>query len=127
MTFYKENQKLLMEIKLKEDVKQIIYKKFIPVSIKFSWNNNDNGIFQIKQSHFKIIDKNNKKKINDYQKSKKVILALTIDDFTKKFPNLLVYQEYQDADLLMIQEKLHFFENLKNYFDIIFNHIKPKK
>ena len=124
--FYKENQKLLMEIKLKEDVKQIIYKEFIPVSIKFSWNNNDNGIFQIKQSHFKIKDKNNKKKINDYQKSKKVILALTIDDFTKKFPNLLVYQEYQDADLLMIQEKLNFFENLKNYFDIIFNHIKPK-
>ena len=26
----------------------------------------------------------------------------------------------------MIQEKLNFFENLKNYFDIIYNHIKPK-
>ena len=122
--FYKENQKLLMEIKLKEEVKEIIYKEFIPVSIKFSWNNNDSGIFQIKPALFKINDRNNIKKINDYQNSQKVILAFTIDDFTKKFPNLIVYQEYQDADLFLIQEKLDFAENFENYFNMVFNRIK---
>ena len=122
--FYKENQKLLMEIKLKEEVKEIIYKEFIPVSIKFSWNNNDSGIFQIKPAPFKINDRNNIKKINDYQNSQKVILAFTIDDFTKKFPNLIVYQEYQDADLFLIQEKLDFAENFENYFNMVFNRIK---
>ena len=124
--FYKENQKLLMDIKLKEQVKEIVYKEFIPVSIKFSWNEEDNGILDIKQANFKFKDKDNPDKIYNYQNSKKVALALTIDDFTRKFPNLIIYQEYQDADIFMIQEKLNFAEKLDNYFNIIFDNIKSQ-
>ena len=58
--------------------------------------------------------------------TKKVALALTIDDFTRKFPNLIIYQEYQDADIFMIQEKLNFAEKLDNYFNIIFDNIKSQ-
>ena len=122
--FYKENQKFLTEIKLKEQVKEIIYKEFIPVSIKFSWNEKDNGILQIEPANFKIKYRNNLDKINKYQNSKKLILALSIDEFTKKFPNLIKYQEYQDADIFLIQEKLNFAGKLENYFNIVFNHIK---
>ena len=122
--FYKENQKLLMDIKLKEQIKEIVYEEFIPVSIKFSWNEKDNGILEIEKANFKFKDKDNQEKIINYQKSKKVTLALTIDDFTKKFPNLTIYQEYQDADIFMIQEKLNFPEKLKNYFDLIYEHVK---
>jgi len=122
--FYKENHKFLTEIKLKEQVKEIIYKEFIPVSIKFSWNEKDNGILQIDPANFKIKYRNNFDKINNYQNSKKLILALTIDEFTKKFPNLIKYQEYQDADIFLIQEKLNFAGKLENYFNIVFNHIK---
>ena len=124
--FYKENQKLLMDIKLKEQVKEIVYKEFIPVSIKFSWNEEDNGILDIEQANFKFKDKDNPNKIYNYQNSKKVALALTIDDFTRKFPNLIIYQEYQDADIFMIQEKLNFAEKLDNYFNIIFDNIKSQ-
>ena len=124
--FYKENQKLLMDIKLKEQVKEIVYKEFIPVSIKFSWNEEDNGILDIEQANFKFKDKDNPGKIYNYQNSKKVALALTIDDFTRKFPNLIIYQEYQDADIFMIQEKLNFAEKLDNYFNIIFDNIKSQ-
>ena len=122
--FYKENQKLLMDIKLKEEVKEIVYKEFIPVSINFSWNEEENGILEIEPADFSIEDKNNQDKINNYQKLNNKILALTIDDFTKKFPNLLVYEEYQDADLFLIQEKLKFAEKFEYYFDIISNHIE---
>ena len=124
--FYKENKQFLMDIKLKEEVKEIIYKKFIPVSIKLSWNEEDNGTFEIEPADFKIEDKNNQNKINNYQDLNNKILALTIDDFTKKFPSLIVYEEYQDADLLMIQEKLKFAEKFDYYFKYIFSQIKLK-
>ena len=62
--FYKENKQFLLDIKLKEEVKEIIYKKFIPVSIKLSWNEEDNGTFEIEPADFKIEDKNNQNKIN---------------------------------------------------------------
>ena len=122
--FYKENQKLLMDIKLREQVKEIVYKEFIPVSIKFSWNEEEKGILDIQQANFKYKDKDNPDKIYNYQNSKKVSLVLTIDEFTKKFPNLIIYQEYQDADIFLIQEKLNFAGKLENYFNIVFNHIK---
>ena len=124
--FYKENQKLLMDIKLKEQVKYIIYKEFIPVSIKFSWNEKNDGILKIEPSNFKYKNRHNLDKINKYQNSKKLILALTIDDFTKKFPNLTIFQEYLDTDIFMIQEKLNFSGKLENYFNIIFNYIKSR-
>ena len=124
--FYKENQKFLMDIKLKEQVKYIIYKEFIPVSIKFSWNEKNDGILKIEPSNFKYKNRHNLDKINKYQNSKKLILALTIDDFTKKFPDLTIFQEYLDTDIFMIQEKLNFTEKLENYFNIIFNYIKSR-
>ena len=125
--FYKENQKFLNEIKIKAEVRKIIYNEFIPVSIKFSWNDNKKGILQIERTNFKIKDKDNKEKINSYQNSKKLILALTIDDFTEKFPNLRIYQKYQDDNIFKIQEKLNFAENLEKYFDIVFNYIESPK
>ena len=120
--FYIENQKLLMDIKLKERAKEIVYKKFIPVSIEFSWKG-VNGIFKIEPADFKIEDKNNLDKINYYQNSRNKILALTIDDFTKKFPNLRIYQDYQDIDPFVIQKKLNFSEKFEKYFQIIFYYL----
>ena len=122
--FYKENQKFLMDIKLKEQAKEIVYNEFIPVSIKFSWKEN-NGIFEIEPvNFFKIEDKNNLDNINNYQNANNKIIALTIDDFTKKFPDLLMYQDYQDTDIFMLQEKLNFSQKLENYFKIILRYIK---
>ena len=38
--------------------------------------------------------KNNLDKINNYQKANGKILALTIDDFTKKFPDLMMCRQF---------------------------------
>ena len=122
--FYKENQKLLIDIILKEKVKEIIHNEFVPVKIKFSWNERDNGTFNIEQSNFKLKDKDNKEKIKDYQIGKKVMLAFTIKEFIRKFPNLRIYQDYNDADIFELQKQLNFQENLEKYFEIIFTHIE---
>ena len=122
--FYKENQKFLLDIKLNEEVKQIIHNEFIPVRIKF---NLSDGIFKIEQSNFKEKDKDHLEKIASYEKSKKITLALTIEQFTKKFPNLLMYQEYIDTDIFSVQSKLNFPENLGTYFDIVFDRLEKKE
>ena len=125
--FYEENQKLLIDIRLKESAKVISQEEFIPVIIKFNWNDEENnGLFQIESCNFEEKDKNNNKKITDFEYSKQAMLALTIDMFIEKFPDLIRYEEYQDIDIFMIQEKLKFGENLSKYFDIIFEHIQLK-
>ena len=76
--FYKENQKLLEDIRLKEKAKLIAQKEFIPVIIKFNWNEgNNNGLFLIESCNFEEKDKNNIKKIKDFEHSKQAMLALT--------------------------------------------------
>ena len=125
--FYQENQKLLIDIKLNEEVKQIIHNEFIPVKIKFNLKEGDHGIFKIESINFKEKDKDNIDKINSYEKSKKVTLAMTIEQFTKKFPNLLVYQEFQDMDIFNMQSQLNFPENLAVYFNIVFSHLEKNE
>ena len=132
--FYKENQKLLSDINLNEEIKKIIQNEFIPVKINFHWEEEDkvkgkpeNGIFQIEPSGFKEKDRNNIDKINAYEKSKKVTLALTIENFTKRFPNLLLFQEYEDADILHIQRKLNFPDVFGKYFNIVFKHLESNQ
>ena len=123
--FYKENQKLLMDIILNEKTKSIIHREFIPVTIKFSWNyDKNNGVFQIESCYFDEKDKDNIKKIKEFENSRKVRLALTIDNFTEKFPDLLKYDEYQDIDIFQLQKKLNFEENLSKYFNIVYKQIQ---
>ena len=125
--FYQENQKLLTDIKLNEEVKQIIHNEFIPVKIKFNLKEGEKGVFKIESASFKEKDKDNIDKINSFEKSKKVTLAMTIEQFTKKFPNLLVYQEYQDMDIFNMQSQLNFPENIGGYFNIVFNHLEKNE
>ena len=115
--YFEECSTLLKDIKINEKVKDIIENEYIPVDLKFYFDENENGDFQINPSSFKEKpldkkkDKDKKlpektkdkekeekekrnflKKIKEYEKSKKCLLCQTIDDFTKRFPNLVKYQ-----------------------------------
>ena len=116
--YYEESKTLLNDIKLNEETKSIIENEFIPFEIKFYLNGeSENGEFKLSSSSFKEKDRDNFDKIKDYEKSKKVRLCLTIDEFTKKFPNLVKYQEFQDADIFEIQKKFDFPLKLNQYFE----------
>jgi len=144
--YYKNVCELLKDIKLNEEAKQIIDSEFIPVEIIFNLdedelegiedfedeneNNKDKntkiGNFEINHSNFKEKDRD-KKKIKDYETSKKVRLCLTIEELTKKFPNIVRYQDYQDADIFLIQKLLDFPKKLNKYFEIVKNILEKKK
>ncbi len=145
--YYKDTKKLFVDIQLNEEAKKIIENDFIPVEIKFNLNEDKlDGIvgeseedkskknqkksilgeFEIKSSNFKEKESKKTEKIKDYEKSKKCRLCTTIDDFTKKFPNLVKYQELQDADIFLIQQKLNFPEAINNYFLLISKFVEKK-
>ena len=128
-SYYEEIKKLLNDIKLNEETKSIIENEFIPVEIKFMLvdEKEDNNEFQINPSNFKEKDKDNKEKIKDLEISKKKRICITIDDFTKKFPNLVKYQELQDADIFEIQKNLDFPTQINNYLNLVNSALEKKK
>ena len=127
LTYYEESQKLLVDISLNEETKEKIEKEFIPVEIRFFLNeDNESGKFEITPSNFKEKDKSNIEKIKEFEKSKRCRLCQTIDIFTRKFPDLVQYQEFQDADILEIQKTLGFSSKLNNYFNIIKTNLEKK-
>ena len=123
--YYDNTLQHLVNIKLNEETKDIIERCIISVDIIFDIkeeqleenleNNLPIGEFDIIMS-----EKMDKKKIKEYEKKKiKIRRCPTIEVFTKKFPNLVKYQEMQDADILEIQQKLNFPAKLVDYFNII--------
>ena len=128
-TYYEDLKMLLNDIKLNEYAKLIIEKEFIPVEIRFFMDeeDEDNSEFQIAPSNFKEKDRDNKEKIKDIEISKKKRICITIDDFTKKFPNLVKYQELQDADIFEIQKKLEFPTQINTYLSLVNSALEKKK
>ena len=116
--YYQQSLGLLEDIKSNEEIRNIITKQFIPVDIKFDYDN-ENNYFKIEESKFKEKDMNSEEKKSKYEKSNKVRLSVNIESFPKKFPNLVKYQEMQDADIFEIQETLNFPQQISKYFDII--------
>ena len=129
-SYYEKSLELLEDIETNEEIRKIISEQYIPVDIKFEYDASDNcdsienGKFKIEESRFKEKDMKNEEKKLKYERSNKIKLSVTIDSFPKKFPNLVKYQEMQDADIFEIQEKLGFPAEISKYFDIIRDHLK---
>ena len=124
--YYEESKKLLNDIKMNEEAKSLIEREFVPVDLKFFLDNND-GYFQINISNFKEKDRFNEEKIKDHEKSKKCRLCTTIDEFTRKFPNLVKYQELQDLDIFEIQKDLNFPAKINYYLNIVNSTLEKKR
>ena len=125
--YYEESRRLLMDDKLNQKTKEIIENEFIPVDIKFHFEEEKGeGNFEISPNHFKEKDRTNIAKIKEHEKSKKCRLCLTINEFTQKFPNLVMYQELQDADIFEIQKQLEFCPKINNYINIVKSVLQKK-
>ena len=124
--YFEDSKQLLKDIDLNEEIKNIMETEYIPVDIKFSCEDDLSGEFNIFPSKFKEKDKENKSKIKEYQKKQNIILCFTINDFTKKFPNLLKYEELQDLNIFEIQESLCFPKVINYYLKIVNKSIEKR-
>ena len=130
--YFEESKKLLIDIKLNQKSKTIIENNEIPIDLIFSLDdeNEKNSIFRISPSNlkFKEKEKNKIEKIHDYVKKQKKNLSfcLTIEEFTKKFPNLVEYQDKQDIDILQIQQDLNFPIEINKYMELIRENLKKE-
>jgi hypothetical protein len=121
-SFYDKSLIILNDVKLNNISKEFIENKNIPVDLAFQYDENEeNNIFQINSSNIKIKEKISYDKINDYEKKQKLNtkVCLTINDFTKNFPNLVKIQEFQDIDVLEFQRKLDFPNKINHYISLI--------
>ena len=99
--------------------RKIIKEYFIPIELKFKYENDQNDFFNIKESSFKERDKDKEDKIDKYEKSNKINLCLSIDDFIKHFPDFMKYQESNDINIFDIQNNLGIPEQINAYMNII--------
>ena len=124
LIYYQQSLTLLEDIKYNEQIRKVMTEITIPVDIKFNYEGPDSGHFSIDETKLKEKDILNEDKRAKYEKTNKLKMCLTIESFPKKFPNLVRYQEMQDADIFEIQEQLKFPEQIQKYIDLIRKYLK---
>ena len=124
LMYYQQSLTLLEDIKYNEQIRKIMTQIIIPVDIRFDYDSNENGYFSIDETKLKEKDLFNDDKRIKYEKSNKLKLCMNIENFPKKFPNLVKYQEMQDADIFDIQEKLKFPDQIQKYIELIRKYLK---
>ena len=101
-------------------VRKIVKEYFIPVDIIFNFIDNEKSKFEIKESLFKEKEKEREDKIKKYEKSNKVKLCINIEEFTKRFPDIIKYQSsVANNDILSFEEKIGIPTELNKYMDKI--------
>ena len=125
---YEEINKRYYEIQEEYEINNAIMKiakeYFIPIDLKFYFENENKIWLDIKASSFKEKEKEKPDKIKKYENSNKVKLCFYIDDFIKEFPNFNDYKTNDDKDILEIQEELNVPKKIDIYIDIIREKIK---
>ena len=119
-TYYEEINRITNNLFLNERVQKIVEEEFIPIKLYFNYNDEKKEFYFIKS----------KKKEKDYEKIKaenkiKKNFCKTIKSFTKKFPNLTLYEAKND--IFEIQIKLNIPEKITQYLDFIIEHLIENK
>ena len=118
--YYEEARTLITNIRINENLKFWVEEVFLPVDIKFNYDEKEK-MFELEKSSIK--DKLFEDKII-YQDPKKNLTSFkTIESFTRYFPNIAKYQSMQDINPLDIIKELSINEKINHYFDIIKNKI----
>ena len=122
-SYYEKVKELINNIIINKNVNRILEKAFIPIDIKFNYNQQEK-IFEISKSNIK--EKYFLDNIIYEDPKKKFITCRTIEAFTRYFPNLAKDQSLQDISPIDIIKELSIEEKINNYFQIIQEKISKK-
>ena len=117
--YYTKCFEILEDLKANEKCRKLITQLYIPVDMKFEYNNGKEGLFLIDKSKLKEKDYNNEVKKLKYEKSNKIKFCLTIKNFIKNFPNLAKCQGEKTSDVFKLQENLKIHHEISKYYDYI--------
>ena len=124
--YYKECINLLEDINYNEIVKDFVEKSFLPIEVKFYYDDDDEKKFELKKSNIKEKAMKDLDILED-KKNEKVIFR-TVSSFIRYFPDLNKYQDKKDINPFQIIKDLSINRSLFHYFDIIKNSfIQDKK
>ena len=118
---YIKAEKLVTNIDINQTIKEIVEEVLIPVVVYFKYNNKEK-IFKIEKTKEKNIT--NEKYC---QRGNGEQFMGTIEIFTKKFPDMYIYQLRGEVDLFEMLKILDVPKKLNDYFDIIKNTIIKNK
>ena len=123
-TYYENSENIIKDINLNEKVQSIIETATMPVSINLTFTEKSKE-FKIEKCKVKEKQINyNEIELDDTKKDKINKYCVTIESFTKVFPNIVKFQELQDDDLFKIEEEINLSDTIQHYIEIIQDYLK---
>ena len=122
--YYNNCNLLLYNITINEQVKNIVEKIFLPIELKFSYDDEEQK-FELKKTSIK----EKAFKENDMIENNKTesVFFKTVASFANYFPDLNKYQKTKDIDPFQIIEELKINKNIFGYFNIIRTYIVTER
>ena len=114
--YYQNVKNIIIDIDLNKEVYKIVEKEPIPVYICYQDNELD----------IRPIGKTKEKKLFSFKKEKN-ITCQTIKDFIKNFPDLTIYENMQDLNMIDVLKDMKIPSKLQVYFNLIKETLKEKK
>ena len=123
-SFYENTENIIKDINLNKKVRSIIETATMPVSINLTFTEKIKD-FKIEKSKIKEKQLNyDEIDLDDSKRNKINKNCVTIESFTKIFPNIVKLQELQDEDLFKIEEEINLSDTIQHYINIIEDYLK---
>ena len=122
--FYENTENIIKDINLNEKVQSIIEKASMPVSITLTFTEK---LRELKIEKSKVKEKQinySEFSLDDTKKDKIIKNCITIESFTKVFPDIVKLQELQDDDLFEIEEEIKLSDSIQHYIDLVTEYLK---
>ena len=124
INYFEQAKKLLVDIELNQRVKDIVENELIPIEMSFKYNKKSQK-FDIKKNN--MLDKKKSIDLTVQETKEKNKICLTIESFTKVFPNITKIATSEDTSAFTIEENLKIPQKIIEYFKIVEEDLKSKK
>ena len=124
MNYFVQAKILIVDIELNQKVKEIVENEIIPIEMSYKYNASKKK-FEIKKCG--KYDRKNSIELNIHDTKNGNKVCLTIDSFTKIFPNIIKTSDLEDVSPFVIESDLKIPQKIDAYFKIVEDYLISKK